>query len=380
VVPKGDNIQIRLIVTWNMSSVVVGFLSYVEATNISYLHFTVAFLVLSLFSGTIFGLLFCLLLSYSAALLLRAILNKPITVNQTQDAVLVTGASSGIGKDAALALAVKGVTVFAGVRKEKDAEALRHIAKTLNVDEGKLIPVILDVTNQEQIAQVRALVEKELVSSNKRLIGLVNNAGYGESGPVEIISLEKWRYQYEVNLFGQIAVTQAFLPLLRKAATKSRSSRILMVTSAVGRFTIPSIGAYSSTKYALESVSDALRMELASWNIDVAIIEPGAIETDFMNAAKGKAEETFKHILEKSSDDGDEVIKRYQMFREKQASPVTKGGSVVLSSNKIAKALFDSKPLARYTCGHDALAVLNIFGFIPSEQKDRMFGSLWKSV
>ncbi len=187
-------------------------------------------------------------------------------MNASTGAILVTGASSGMGKACALRLARAGYTVFAGVRKERDAQALKQQGS------AQLIPVILDVTDEHTIAAAYRQIH-DIVGATG-LMGLVNNAGVGVTGPIELTPLEELRRQYEINVIGQVAVTQAFLPLIRAAR-----GRIINVGSVGGKITLPFGGPLCSSKYAIESVNDALRMELRPWGIYVVLIAPGSIHT-----------------------------------------------------------------------------------------------------
>ncbi|GHO90937.1 short-chain dehydrogenase/reductase [Reticulibacter mediterranei] len=181
-------------------------------------------------------------------------------------AVLVTGASSGMGKACALRLAQAGYSVFAGVRKERDAQLLKQEGSS------RLIPVILDVTDEQSIAAAREVI-RETVGADG-LVGLVNNAGVGVTAPIELVPLQELRGQFEINVIGQVAVIQAFLPLIRAAR-----GRILNVGSVGGKITIPFGGPLCSSKYAIESINDALRMELRPWGIHVVLVAPGSIRT-----------------------------------------------------------------------------------------------------
>lgn len=184
-------------------------------------------------------------------------------------AVVVTGASTGIGRAVALRLVERSYTVFAGVRKEADGEALREAA---GAGKERLIPIILDVTDAAQIAAAATQVAAAVGGAG--LSGLVNNAGIAVTGPLEFIPIEQFRQQLEVNVTGQVAVAQAFLPLLRK-----RRGRIVNIGSISGLNTVPMFGPYCASKYAMEAVSDALRMELAPHGIHVSLLEPSSINT-----------------------------------------------------------------------------------------------------
>lgn len=184
--------------------------------------------------------------------------------------ILVTGCSSGIGRAAALALAERGHRVFASARNRNDLAELER--------RDNLATVALDVTDPATIA---AAVDAVL-SRAGRIDVLVNNAGYGQYGAVEEVTTDEWRAQFEVNLFGSIAVTQAVLPAMRK----QRRGTIVNVSSVAGKIAIPFAAPYCASKHALEAVSDALRVELAPFGIHVVLVEPGPIETRFGDRAR----------------------------------------------------------------------------------------------
>jgi len=179
-----------------------------------------------------------------------------------EGAVLVTGASRGLGRSISMALNARGYRVFAGVRKPTDADSLR------NASDGQISPIILDVTQMESVAAAFQVVSAEIGDTG--LAGLVNNAGVLVFGPVEEVPIRVVEEQFRVNLFGVIGVTQRFLPLLRRAR-----GRIVNMSSIKGLISMPFFGIYSASKFALEAISDALRMELQPWGISVSIVEPG---------------------------------------------------------------------------------------------------------
>ncbi len=183
-------------------------------------------------------------------------------------AVLVTGASTGIGRATGLYLQARGFRVFASVRRETDA-----------ADLSGATPVLLDVENAESIRAAADAVGAAL--EDGALQGLVNNAGIAVSGPLEFLEMSDLRHQFEVNLFGQVAVTRAFLPLLRRA----KNGRIVNMSSISGRITAPLLGPYSMSKFALEAFSDALRRELSPFGLSVSVVEPGAIKTPIWDKA-----------------------------------------------------------------------------------------------
>ncbi len=191
---------------------------------------------------------------------------------------LVTGASTGIGRATALRLDRDGWRVFAGVRREEDAESLRAEGSE------RLVPVMLDVTDATQIAAAAGLVGDAVGEGG--LDGLVNNAGIAVLSPLETIPLEDFRRQIEVNLTGQVAVTQAMLPLVRHAP-----GRVVFVSSIGGRMALPFGAPYHAAKFGVEAVADCLRQELRPWRIGVAVIEPGSIDTPIWERGEQIADE-----------------------------------------------------------------------------------------
>jgi NAD(P)-dependent dehydrogenase (short-subunit alcohol dehydrogenase family) len=191
-------------------------------------------------------------------------------MSDRKQTILVTGATSGIGRHAALHLANRGHRVFASGRNEKALAALKA-----SPDGAALEIVQLDVTDSASIARAQGTIHAR--TAGRGIDVLVNNAGFGVLGPTELITDDDMRAQYETNVFGLMAVTRAFLPEMRAR----RSGRIINISSLGGRHTLPFFGVYNSTKYAVESLSDALRIELGPFGVHVALIEPGAVETEF---------------------------------------------------------------------------------------------------
>ena len=196
---------------------------------------------------------------------------------------LITGASTGIGRATALHLAKAGWTVLAGVRDPAAGERLVAEAPAA----GRVVPLTLDVTDAEQIARAAQTVEEETAQAGRpgtgRLDALVNNAGVGVGGPLELVALDDLRWQFEVNVFGQVAVTQAMLPALRRAR-----GRIVFVSSIGGRVAMAFTAPYAASKHAIEAIGDALRVELRSSNVQVALVEMASVATPIWD--KGQAE------------------------------------------------------------------------------------------
>jgi NAD(P)-dependent dehydrogenase (short-subunit alcohol dehydrogenase family) len=268
--------------------------------------------------------------------------------------VLVTGASTGIGRATALRLDGAGWRVFAGVRKEADAESLAQ--------EGSpnLVPVILDVTDPEQIAAAAARIEME---SDGGLDGLVNNAGVAVPGPLETVPLADLRHQLEVNLVAYVAVTQAMLPQIRRAR-----GRVVFLASIGGRIAFPFGGPYHASKFATEAIGDVFRQELRPWGIEVAIIEPGSIDTPIWERGQDKAGE----IEAKSPQTNLLYGAAIEKFRKVIEDTAARGIPPEKVAKAISHALESSRPKTRYLVGLDAKVQARIQPFIPTRLFDRI--------
>lgn len=269
--------------------------------------------------------------------------------------VLVTGASTGIGRATALRLDGSGWRVFAGVRKEADAEGLRQVASP------SLVPVILDVTDSAQIAAAAVQIERE--SDGEGLDGLVNNAGVAVPGPLETIPLEDLRHQLEVNLVAYVAVTQAMLPQIRRA-----EGRIVFLASIGGRIAFPFGGPYHASKFATEAIGDVFRQELRPWGIEVAIIEPGSIDTPIWERGQDKAEE----IEAKSPQTNLLYGAALDKFRKVIEDTAERGIPPEKVAKAISHALESSRPKTRYLVGLDAQLQARIQPLIPTRLFDRI--------
>jgi NAD(P)-dependent dehydrogenase (short-subunit alcohol dehydrogenase family) len=274
-------------------------------------------------------------------------------------AVVVTGASTGIGAACALDCAGRGMTVFAGVRDTRAGEAL--VAKA----GPSLIPITLDVTDERSIAQSVEVVQR--VVGERGLGGLVNNAGIVIGSPLEVIPLGQLRKQLEVNVIGQIAVTQAFLPLLRRGR-----GRIVNMGSIAGRGTIPLLGPYSASKYALEALTDALRMELQPWGIQVSIIEPGAIATPIWEKSAKEAEGLEASVSTEAKALYSEAVIR---IREAIAEAATRAIPPDAVVQAVHHALTASRPHTRYLVGSDAKLRAWMVKWMPDRAQDKLL--LW---
>lgn len=268
--------------------------------------------------------------------------------------VVITGASTGIGAACALHLDRLGFTVFAGVRKLQDGVTLQQQGVS------GLTPLLLDVTDEELIHKSQVIVSAKVGSNG--LYGLVNNAGIAVVGPLEAVPIPDLRRQLEINVIGQIAVTQAFLPLIRQAR-----GRIVNMGSIAGRGAMPLMGPYSASKFALEAMTDALRLELQQWGIQVSIVEPGAIATP---------------IWEKSGKDASDLETAMPMeMRTMYATVVAAVRKVVgeasaraipadAVSQAVEHALTAPRPKTRYLVGTDAKLRAIMIKLLPDRLSD----------
>jgi NAD(P)-dependent dehydrogenase (short-subunit alcohol dehydrogenase family) len=208
----------------------------------------------------------------------------------TNSWALISGASTGIGRATALQLAAHGFHVLAGVRSDAAGKALTQAASERpNTGEGKVLPLLLDVTNPASIAAAAARADELAGGDGLRVV--MNNAGIVVPGPVEHVSAEDWRYQFDVNFFGMIELTRATLPLLRRgvAAHGAFVPRLLFTSSIGGRVAQPVLAPYTTSKFATTALGDALRIELYRQAIGVTVIEPGAVATDIWAKGDGSS-------------------------------------------------------------------------------------------
>lgn len=270
-------------------------------------------------------------------------------------AVVITGASSGIGEACALRLAEDGYRVFAGVRKVKDGGALRKKAK------GLVSPVRLDVTDPELVRAAVEAVGAEVGESG--LAGLVNNAGISVMGPLESLPLDEMRRQLEVNVVGVVAVTQAFLPLLRQG-----QGRIINMGSLSGMMAAPFLGAYSASKFAIEAITDALRMELAPWNIHVSIVEPANTATPIWE----KPEATGKALAKLPREQRALYEEPLARMREAMERMAREGAPPEDVAKVVSEALSARSPKARYFVGADQRLATTVMKMLPDWVQDSL--------
>jgi NAD(P)-dependent dehydrogenase (short-subunit alcohol dehydrogenase family) len=265
--------------------------------------------------------------------------------------VLVTGASRGIGRALVEHLASRGWDVIAGVRSRQDAEAVTGLSPQ------RISSVILDVTAADDIAALKETLPE-------RLDAIVNNAGIVVTGPMEAVTPDEWRKQLEINVIGQLAVTQAALPRLRQS-----HGRIVFISSVNGRLSMPLVGAYAASKFALEAAADALRMELSPWRIRVVVVEPAQTDTDMWRTADDMfavAEAALtpqhrelyaKHIA---------GFKKRIPMSQKLAVPTEKVAAVV------EEALTARRPRARYVVGIGPKVQVALTTNLPTKVRDLM--------
>jgi NAD(P)-dependent dehydrogenase (short-subunit alcohol dehydrogenase family) len=266
--------------------------------------------------------------------------------------VLVTGASTGIGEATVLHLRELGFSPIAAVRKDEDAERLEGLG---------LRTARIDVTDAEQIAAAR----DEL--GDEPLAGLVNNAGIAVAAPLEFLPIDRLRQQLEINLIGQAAVTQAFLPALRRAR-----GRIVNVSSIGGRVGLPLVSAYNASKFGLEGLSDSLRRELRPLGVDVIVIEPGGVKTPIWN----KAEQLADQMLEDVPPEAERLYggQIAAVRRNTQRIATDSGIQPSEVAEVIGTAFTASRPRARYLVGSDAKQRAVMAKLLPARVMDRLIG------
>ncbi|HFI0501647.1 TPA: oxidoreductase [Streptococcus suis] len=262
--------------------------------------------------------------------------------------ILLTGASSGIGKVTAEYLAKEGHILYTGARRVEQMESLKAFGVT---------PLKLNVTDEESIVSAVA----QVIRKEGRIDVLINNAGYGSYGAIEDVTTEEAKAQFEVNLFGLARLTREVLPHMRK----QKSGRIINVTSMGGRL-VTYLGAwYHATKFAVEAFSDALRMEVKEFGIDVSIIEPGGIKTEFGDVAANKIEAVSKGGAYEKQSQAVAANMRVQYSGNQLSDPI-------VVSKAISKAVNSRRPRARYLIGYMAKPSVFLRTVLPARVFDNM--------
>jgi NAD(P)-dependent dehydrogenase (short-subunit alcohol dehydrogenase family) len=265
--------------------------------------------------------------------------------------VLVTGASSGIGRASALELAARKHTVFAAARR---AGELAELARANERVEA--IPI--DVTDADSVRSAADRIET--LTAGRGIDVLVNGAGYALGGPVEALSGEAVQHQFQTNVFGLLDVTRAFLPKMRERG----SGRIINVSSVVGRVAFPGMGVYAATKFALEALSDALRMELAPFGVSVVLVEPGFVKTDIGDASQRQAAD-----FALAANGYEELIRKTTEFVGKQVAE--NGIAPQRVASRIADAAEAGNPRARYLLPASSKLLVGLMTRLPDGAADR---------
>lgn len=267
---------------------------------------------------------------------------------------LVTGASSGMGKDFAKALLAEGMTVYVAARRVEQMQDLETLGAR---------PLKLDITKEEDVL---ALVER-ITAESGAVDVLINNAGFGLYGAMEDISLDDARYQFEVNLFGLARLTQLLLPGMRQR----RSGKIINISSMGGKIYTPLGSWYHATKHALEGWSDCLRIELAEFGIDVVIIEPGMIQTEFADVLGGP--------MVANSGNGPYARLVQAVIKMGEENYSKSGGSPTsVITNLVLKAVRSGKPKTRYVAGKFAKPMMFVRKWLGDRAFDKMLMSMTK--
>lgn len=269
-------------------------------------------------------------------------------------AVLITGSSTGIGAACALELDRLGWRVFAGVRSMDDG---RRLAATAS---PRLTPLPLDVTDLQRVAEAARAVAGAVGPAG--LAGLVNNAGIVVAGPLEFLPLEELRRQLEVNVIGQVAVTQAALPLLRAAR-----GRVVLIGSANGRVAPPYMGAYAASKHALEAIADSLRVELGPWGIHVSIVQPGSVNTPIWEKSRADADRLIRALTPEGQALYGEDIARMRRAADRLGAAGMPVGRVVRA---VVHALTARRPKTRYPIGPQVRLAAPLFRLLPDRLRD----------
>jgi NAD(P)-dependent dehydrogenase (short-subunit alcohol dehydrogenase family) len=269
--------------------------------------------------------------------------------------ILISGASTGIGRAAAIHFARLGHTVWAGVRGEQAA----GIIEKLNV--RGLQPIQLDVTKSDSITEAVHLIKKK----SGMLHALINNAGIVVSGPIELLTIARWREQFDVNFFGMLELTAACLPSLRES-----KGRIVNMSSISGRIASPFLAPYATSKFALEAYSDSLRRELAPHQVRVSVIEPGPIDTPIWRKSTATNTAAFREYPE-------EITKLYevplQKFKRDMEKAELGAAPVALVLKALQHALLAKSPRTRYPVGRGIGIASQAAAILPDSWLDRLF-------
>ncbi|MFN2317181.1 MAG: SDR family oxidoreductase [Gemmatimonadales bacterium] len=270
--------------------------------------------------------------------------------------ILITGASTGIGLACAQRFDQRGWRVFAGVRRDEDAARLRELGS------ARLEPVLLDVTDAASVAAARDQVAAAVGEDG--LGALVNNAGVAVIGPLEFVDLDDLRQLFDVNLIGLLGVTQQCLPLLRRAR-----GRIVNIGSISGRIASPFVGPYSASKFALEALTDALRMEVAHFGIEVSVVEPGMIATPIWDKGEREAEARRAAFPPEAQELYGWLM---EAFSRMVRPAIARAAPADLVAEAVEHAVTSSEPKTRYVVGKDARLRLFLKAVLSDRAMDRL--------
>ncbi|EJN02345.1 SDR family oxidoreductase [Phyllobacterium sp. YR531] len=280
----------------------------------------------------------------------------PEPINLPAELIVVTGASSGIGRATAQRLAADGFHVLAGVRNTEDAAKLA----SRNIE-----PVILDITDADTLRALAIRVADD--EGGRPLRAVVNNAGIAVNGPVESVPLDEWRRQFEVGVIGQIAVTQALMPALL-----AKGGRVINIGSLGSKVSMPGFGPYSAAKFAMEAVNDALRREMAPFGLSVVMITPGAVSTGMTEQGLKTIRRLAQLMTREQHGRHDKLIDAVEAQVETFARD---GVKPEVAAAVVSRAISARTPRTRYMVGRDAAVLARIVRFIPARLLDRMLRS-----
>ncbi|GAB1154533.1 SDR family oxidoreductase [Paenibacillus illinoisensis] len=278
---------------------------------------------------------------------------------KTQEMVVVTGTSSGIGRATAEQLAAEGFHVLAGVRRQEDADKIKQ---------NNIEPVILDIT---AIDTLRALAERvEQDPLGRPLRAVVNNAGIAVNAPLEMVPLDEFRRQIEVSVIGQVAVIQALTPALLKSG-----GRVVNIGSVGGKISMPGFGIYSAAKYAMEAINDSLRREMSSFGLKVIMITPGGVSTSLSEKGVTTADRLSKLMTPDQHRRHDRL---FDAMKAQAESWATSGIPPKKVAEVVSRAIHVSNPRTRYTAGRDSALLTRLVRILPDKLLDRMLRSQMK--
>ena len=276
--------------------------------------------------------------------------------------IVITGCSSGFGRVTALHMAQLGWRVFATVRKEADQENLLTEAARLRCKEN-LTPWICDITSCEQVTTLAQTVS----ASTSRLDALLNNAGTTYAAPMELLAPEDLRAQFEINVIAHVAVTQAFLPLL-----KTSRGTMINVSSVAGRIATPLLGAYAASKFALEAISDAWRIELAPFGVQVVLIEPNSYATRIWQTSKDRA---ITRMEQHRGGPYERLLSAVEKFSDRAAR---QGHAPQEFAETVEKILASRQPRTRYVLPHTDIGAILLHSLLPDRLWDRLVRRMLK--